>query len=166
VEQLGIHFPSLVVYLVNFGLLLAILYYFGYKRILRVMDLRSERIKDSLEAADRAKSDADRAQELLKKEIDQSRRDSQQLLEEARQSAGKYRETERKKAQQEIESFIGKAREDIEHERNAAVEEVRSHFAELAVSAAETIISRSLDKKTHEKLISDVLDDANKINGE
>ena len=48
----------------------------------------------------------------------------------------------------------------------AAVEEVRSHFAELAVSAAEKIISRSLDKKTHEKLISDVLDDATKINGE
>ena len=71
-----------------------------------------------------------------------------------------------KKAQQEIESFLSKARKDIEHERTAAVEEVRSHFAELAVSAAEKIISRSLDKKTHEKLISDVLDDATKINGE
>ena len=47
-----------------------------------------------------------------------------------------------------------------------SAEEVRSHFAELAVSAAEKIISRSLDKKTHEKLISDVLDDATKINGE
>ena len=49
--ELGFHIPSLVVYLVNFTILLVILYLVGYKRILRVLDERSQRIKESMEQA-------------------------------------------------------------------------------------------------------------------
>ena len=37
-ENLGLNLPSLVIFLVNFILLLGILYLFAYKPILRVMD--------------------------------------------------------------------------------------------------------------------------------
>ena len=46
--ELGFHWPSLLVYLVNFTLLLAILYVVGYKPILRILNQRTERIRGSL----------------------------------------------------------------------------------------------------------------------
>ena len=53
--DLGFHWPSLVVYLVNFVLLLGILYAVGYKPILRMLDQRSERIRESVEAVERVR---------------------------------------------------------------------------------------------------------------
>ena len=55
--QLGFHWPSLVVYLVNFLILLGILYVVGYKPILRMLDQRTERIKASVEEAERVRQE-------------------------------------------------------------------------------------------------------------
>ena len=58
-ETLGIHFPSLAIYLVNFLLVLILLYLFAYKPILRLMDQRADRIMESLEAAEKAREDVE-----------------------------------------------------------------------------------------------------------
>ena len=83
-EQLGIHFPSLIVYLVNFILLVLILYFVAYKRILALLDSRSERIKNSLDEAEKARLESDKIQEELKNEIAKARNDAQNLLDDAR----------------------------------------------------------------------------------
>ena len=57
-EDLGINIPSLVVFLVNFSLVLGVLYLFAFKPVLRVLDQRSETIRNSLTAADQVKKDA------------------------------------------------------------------------------------------------------------
>ena len=162
-DKLGLHIPSLIVYLVNFLLLLGILYLFAYKRILNMMDQRSQRIKESLEAADRARADAASAQEEMKKQMDASRRESAVLLEEARRAADRFREEERVRAQLEVQAFIEKARADIRRERDVAVDEVRQHFADLAITAAERVISRSLDRRAHKELIEQVLKESEEL---
>ena len=60
--QLGINLPSLIAYLVNFVILLGILYVFAFKPLLRSLDQRSERIRDSLAAADQAREEAANSQ--------------------------------------------------------------------------------------------------------
>ena len=59
--ELGIHLPSLLIYLVNFGLLLGLLYLFAYKPILRMLDQRSATIKDGLDQAEKARLQAARS---------------------------------------------------------------------------------------------------------
>ena len=49
ITDLGINGPSLIAYLINFVLLLGILTLFAYKPLLKVLDQRSERIRESLE---------------------------------------------------------------------------------------------------------------------
>ncbi len=77
--ELGFHLPSLVVFLVNFGILLAVLYFFGYKRILAMLDQRSERIRDSLSEADQVRSEATQARQDLEAQLGESRRAGQQV---------------------------------------------------------------------------------------
>ena len=159
---LGFHWPSLLVYLVNFLLLLGLLYTFGYKRILGMLDQRSERIRDALAEADRVREEAAQASQEMEGRMTESRQEGQRLLEEARQAAERYREGERERAQQEAAAFLDRAREEIRQERDGALEEVRQHFGDLAVSAAEQVIKRSLDREAHRELIEKVLEEGSR----
>ena len=162
-EKLGIHLPSLIIYVVNFGILLLLLYVFAYKPVLRLLDQRSERIRESLEAADRAKEEAARSQADTQAQINEARIEGQRLIEQAREMAERYRGEEMDKARQEAEAFISRARADIQRERDVAVQEVRSHFADLAITAAERVIERSLDRDAHGELIAKVLEEGDKL---
>ena len=162
-ESLGLHVPSLIIYLVNFGLLLGLLYLFAYKPILRMMDQRSDRIRESLEAAERARDESVRSQEDTQQRLNEARLEGQRLIDQAREMAERYRNEEADKARQEAEAFVARAREDIQRERDAAVQEVRSHFAELAIVAAERVIERTLDRDAHGEIIARVLDEGDNL---
>lgn len=161
--DLGFHWPSLVVYLVNFTILLAILYAVGYKPILRMMNQRTDNIRDSLEQAERLQTESTELQAEMQRQLQQAHRQGQTAIEEARVAADRYREEERQRALQEASSFIERARVDIQRERDNAVEEVRQQFADLAITAAERVIRRSLDSDAHKDLIDQVLEESEQL---
>ena len=158
-ETLGIHFPSLAIYLVNFLLVLALLYLFAYKPILKLMDERADRIRESLEAADRAREDAASSQEAIQEQITEARREGQRIMDQTREAADRFRTEEMDKARQEAEAFVERARADIQRERDTAIQEVRASFGDLAITAAERVIRSSLDRRAHEDLINQVLEE-------
>ena len=157
--QLGFNLPSLIAYLVNFLILLGILFLFAYKPLVRLMDQRAERIRESLEAADQARQEAATSREAVEEALNEARQQGQRLLEQTREAAERYRAEEMDRARQEAENFVLRARADIQRERDAAIEEVRSNFGDLAITAAERVIGRSLDRQAHEDLIAQVLEE-------
>jgi F-type H+-transporting ATPase subunit b len=156
-DELGFHLPSLVVYLVNFGLLLVIMYKFAYKRIIKMLDERSERIDDALQEAERVRRETEDQQSQMQRALDENRQAGQQVLQEARKAAERYREDQQARVQVQIGENLERARAEIEAERDAAIELVRVQFADLVVSASERVIRKSLDKRDHERLIDEVL---------
>ena len=162
-ETLGIHFPSLAIYLVNFLLVLLLLYLFAYKPILRLMDQRADRIRESLEAADTARQEAASSQEAIQEQITEARREGQRIMDQAREASERFRTDEMDKARQEAEAFVERAKEDIARERDTALQEVRASFGDLAITAAERVIRSSLDRQAHEELINQVLEEGESL---
>ena len=162
-ETLGIHFPSLAIYLVNFLLVLLLLYLFAYKPILRLMDQRADRIRESLEAADTARQEAASSQEAIQEQITEARREGQRIMDQAREASERFRTEEMDKARQEAEAFVARAKEDIARERDTALQEVRASFGDLAITAAERVIRSSLDRQAHEELINQVLEEGESL---
>ena len=162
-ETLGIHFPSLLIYLINFLLVLGILYAFAYKPILRLMDQRADRIRESLEASELAREEAASSQEAIQAEIVEARREGQRLMDQARETVERYRGEEMDRARQESEAFVERAKADIQRERDTAIEEVRINFGDLAITAAERVIRSSLDRQAHEELITQVLEEGESL---
>ena len=158
--QLGINLPSLIIYLVNFGILLAVLYVLAYKPLLRAIDQRAERISESLAAADRARDEAASSQAAIEEQLNEARREGQRLLDQAKEASDRFREEEMERARTEATTFVERARADIQRERDAAIAEVRVGFGDLAITAAERVIRRSLDRQAHEELISQVLEES------
>ena len=161
--ELGVNLPTLIAYLVNFVVLLGVLYFFAYKPLLRAVDQRAERIREGLAAADEARQEAASSQAAIEEQLNESRRDGQRLLDQAREAAERYREEEMGRARQEAENFVERARSDIQRERDAAIQDVRSNFGDLAINAAERVIRTSLDRQAHDVLIAQVLEEGNEI---
>ena len=57
-SDLGINLPALIAQLVNFTILLGLLYLFAYKPIMRMLDERSRKIKEGMEQAEAVKEKA------------------------------------------------------------------------------------------------------------
>ncbi len=162
-ETLGIHFPSLAIYLVNFLLVLILLYLFAFKPILKLMDQRADRIRESLEAADLARQEAASSQEAIQEQITEARREGQRIMDQTREAADRFRTEEMDKARQEAEAFVERAKADIARERDTAIQEVRVSFGDLAITAAERVIRSSLDRTAHESLIAQVLEEGESL---
>ena len=157
--ELGLNVPSPISYLLNYIILLVLLGALAYRPLLNALDSRVDTIRESLEAADRAREEAATSRSAIEEEINEARREGQRLLDQAREAAERFREEEMGRARQSAEEFSERARADIARERDAAISEVRAAFGDLAITAAERIIRRSVDRQAHQELIDQVLAD-------
>ena len=163
-DSLGVNLPGLITQVISFVILFVILQRLLYKPILKMLDHRSTRIKEGLDAAQQAKHETLRSQEEVRVQLESARSEGQQMIAKAQEIADRYRKEELTKAKMDIEAERARAQIDIQRERDSAIEEVRREFAGLAINAAERIISKSLDPATHKELIEEVLDDVSKSN--
>jgi F-type H+-transporting ATPase subunit b len=157
ISALGINLPGLLAQLIGFAILLGAMRILAYKPVLKMMDQRSERIREGLEAADRMKEQAAQADVTVQKRLEEARQEGQGLIGQAQQIANRLQEEARQQAQAEGEALLTKARNEIALERDEAIAQIRSEFADLTIAAAEKVIGQSLDKKAHERLIEEVL---------
>lgn len=155
--ELGLNVPSLISYLVNYIILLVLLGALAYKPLLNALDNRVDSVRESLAAADRAREEAATSRSAVEEELNAARREGQRLLDQAREAAERFREEEMERARQSARDFTERAQADIARERDAAVSEVRAAFGDLAVTAAERIIRRSVDRQAHQEIIDQVL---------
>ena len=159
-DALGINLPGLVTQIVSFIILFIILSKLLYKPLISMLDQRADKIKEGLEAAERARDDASKAEESIIKQLDEARVEGQNLISQARETAEKFRKDEMEVATSDIENRKLKAEKDIQRERDAAIEDLRREFASLVITAAGKVVASSLDEKEHGKLIENVLQES------
>ena len=159
-SQLGINLPGLIAQLVNFAVLLLVLRMLLYKPILRMLDQRAQRIRESLSTADETKLAAERAEREVERRLEEARLEGQGLIAQAQQIANRVREEGRQEAESEAQALLERARSEIQLERDSAIAELRREFADLTVLAAEKVIGQSLDRQAHQRLIDQVLTDS------
>ena len=160
-EAIGINLQLLVAFLINFLILFGLLTAVLYKPVLKMLDERQARIKESLEQAEKIKDQTTRSEEQVKAAIETARKEGQSIIAQASQIAEKLKEEAKDGARKEAETIISKAKDDIKLERDKSIAELRNEFANLTVLAAEKVIKESLDTQKHKKLINEVLEQSN-----
>ena len=158
--DLGINLPILIAQIINFAILFGLLYLVAYKPIMRMLDERSRKIKESMEQTEFIKEQAARAEEEVKKQLEAASREGQERITRAVQIGEEVKQKAQQEARQEGEALINRARTEIQQERDEAISEVRKDVADLTILAAGKVIDRSLDKEAHRQLIDKVLEEA------
>jgi F-type H+-transporting ATPase subunit b len=160
ISELGINWGVLLTQVVTFVILLVLLRFVAYKPLMRMLDERSKRVKDSLEQAEAVKAQSAKTEEELKNQLAQASREGQERIERAIKAGEDIKQKAQADAKKEAEGLIVRARSEIQQERDEAIDGVRREFADLTVLAAGKVIEKSLDKKEHRELIDKVLEES------
>ena len=150
---LGLTLPNFIGQLVNFVLLLALLIFFGYKPIRRMLDERSNRIRQSMEHAEATKKEYENARIEVEKRISEARDEGQLIVGQAEKAGERIKEEAKGAARDEAKAIVEKAKSEIERDRNTMINELRKEFVDTAILAAETVMKETLDKEKHRLLI-------------
>jgi len=157
---LGISLPTLLAQVVNFVILFGLLYLVAYKPIMRMLDERSNKVKESMERTEYIKEQAAHAEEESKRQIEAASKEGQEVIARAARTGEELRQQAQQEAKEGAESLIVRARAEIQRERDDAIDGLRKEFADLTILAAEKVIDRSLDKEAHRELIDKTLEES------
>jgi len=97
-SSLGINLPLLLAFVINFIILLAILGKFLYKPVLKMLDERTQKVKESMDWAESIKRDYEQAKVEVQKQIEKGRQEAQAIIARAVQKGEALKEEARKEA--------------------------------------------------------------------
>ncbi len=158
--SLGINLPLLVVFIVNFIVLLVLLRLFLYKPVMKVLDERAQRTKEAMDLAEATKKEYEQAKGEVQKQIEKGRHEAQAIITQAMQVGERLKEESRQEAAKQTQVMIDRARSELETERDKIVGDLRREFVDISIAAAEKVIKETLDKEKHRKLIEDTLQES------
>lgn len=161
---LGIDWPILVSQAIAFLILFGALIFVAYKPVLRMLDERSNRIKESLEQAEAIKEQSARAEEEVKKQLQLASQQGQEIIARATQTSDEIRAKAQELAKKDAEVLIERARQAIKAERDQAIDQLKREFTDLTIMAASKVIGETLDKESHKELIDKVLKESQTLN--
>ncbi|MGF1448922.1 MAG: F0F1 ATP synthase subunit B [Opitutales bacterium] len=146
-----VDWPMLVAQILNFGIVVTVLYLFAFKPVLRTIDDRQKKISDGLQYAEEMKTKLSDAERQHAETLRVATQEAQRILEEAKSSATKLQESQRAEAVSQAETIIVKARETTEREREQVLAEVRKEVARLVVETSAKVLSQDLTPEQRER---------------
>lgn len=155
--SLGIHLELFAAQLVNFTILLLVLWRFAYKPLLKMMDARSQKIEAGLKNAEEAKTLRERAAIEHAKALAKAEEEVRGLIESAHQEAQRLREESLQETRAEIEKQVQGARERLEAERAAMMQSLKKDVVTLVIQASEQVLGERLTAETDEAYIQRVI---------
>jgi F-type H+-transporting ATPase subunit b len=143
--------------LLAFGITLLLLNKLAFPRIAEALDRRRRSIEESIEAANRAKQEADELLDEYRARLREAREQAEDIVVRARKAADNLADETKVAASKQREELLAAARRDIEHETRRALDELRKEVANLTVIATEKITRKSLTDEDHRRLIEEAL---------
>jgi F-type H+-transporting ATPase subunit b len=128
---------------------------FAWKPLLQMIEEREKSIRDSVESAQKASADAQSLLEKHKEMLREAGREREEILRKALQESEALKADLESKARTEGEQIIQRAKEQVEREKVAAIRELRSQVADLAIDAAARIVTSSLTPEAQRKLVEE-----------
>ena len=149
----GTFFIELIVSLI----LLFLIYKYVLPPINKALEERQEKIRESLEAADKARADAEAADDERRNVLEEARHQAREIVATANRTAEQVRTDATARGQGEYERIVGNAEVDIALARQRAVEEAAARMGEIVMEVVERVIGREVDAEAHRELIDEAV---------
>lgn len=145
---------------VNFFILLAMLYKFGFNPINAMLEQRTNQIESSIKHAEEVKVEVDQMRKEAQANLLESRKEAQEIVSRATKAADEAKNEIAAKAQEEAANYKNKAKAEIEAATEQAKLELRDTAAVLAIMAAEKVLGRAITDEDHRKMVSQFVNEA------
>jgi F-type H+-transporting ATPase subunit b len=145
----GLVFWTILTFLIT----LLVLRRAAWKPILKALLSREERIRTALHEAEEAQQEARQLMEENRRQLALAEQNAQRLIKEGREMGERLKGEIVEKANSSAQHMIRQAKEEIGREKEAALNQLRSEVAELAIMAAGKILDANLDSPAQRKLV-------------
>jgi F-type H+-transporting ATPase subunit b len=160
VDQLGLNGWQFVVQLVAFLVFIFLLWKFAVGPIVKVLDDRQDKIRESMASAERMQAELKATQARNEEVLLDARREAQEILAVSRKNGEQLLARAREEANTQAETYLTRAQETMRQETDQAREQLRQEVADIAVLAAGRIIRKELDPRAQRQLIEETLSGA------
>ena len=152
-----LHRGTFVVTILIFLVLFLVLTRTAWKPIMTGLQNREQAIRDSIEAAKKAKEDADRTTRELEAKMAEAQRQAALQLQQAKAGAQKVADSLRAQAETESAAIKDRALREIDAAKRQAVAEINAHGAELGTAVARKILQRNVTVDDQQRLVDESL---------
>ena len=131
---------------------------FGFPAVKQGMNARAERIRNSLDEAERTKTEAQTILDEYQRQLADAKNEAARIVDEARQAADAMRRDLMSKAEAEAQATRERAQADIQTQVERATADLRAQVAQLSVDAAEMVVKNQLtDRDAQLRLVEDYI---------
>ena len=155
--NLGIDWRLLIAQLINFGILLAVLYRFLYKPVLKLLHDRSARIEAGLKNADEVEKKLNEASVTYERKVLEARAEAQKIVEMAKKEAEKVRAELAAHAQNEAAHIVEAGRQKLSAEKEKIMHEAEHELADLVAEATAHVLGEAVTQEIDQKLIDEAV---------
>ena len=148
----GVDWQHLVAQIISFSIVCAVLYKFAYKRILAMLELRREQIRQGIANAEKIKAELDKTETQRQEVLTQAHVQGATFIEEARAAAARVQQEETKKAIATAEQIMAKAREAAAQDHDQMLAELKREIGKLVVEATTTVTGKILTPEDQRRL--------------
>ncbi len=143
--------------LLLFGISVFALKKYAFPRITDALDKRQHAIEDSIDAADRTRTEADALLAEYRERLKEARAQADEIVDRARKAADMHEHDAQQDAKARREQMMEQTRRDIETETRRAIQEIRREVADLTVLATEKVTRKTLTEDDQRRLVEDAL---------
>lgn len=138
-------------------ILFAFLSYVLFEPVKKVLNNRTERIKNDIECAKQDKEEASKMKEAYDSKLQAADTEVQEILSEARKKAKKRESDIVEEANEEAARVRNRASQEIELEKAKAQDEIRQEIIQVATAMASKIVTVSLTEEQQNALLEETL---------
>ncbi len=148
-QAFGVSWKSLLAQLVNFAILLFILYKLAYKPMLAFMQDRQAAIARGVEDAKQAKALMEKTAQEQQRVIDEARKQATSIIEASRMTAQEQASRVLAQAKDEVARVVSDGKTALAAERSVMLQEVKKDVIGMVVASTEKILAGVIDDKVN-----------------
>jgi F-type H+-transporting ATPase subunit b len=156
VEQIartfGVDWPHLIAQIVSFCIVCALLYWFAYQPVLKMLEERRQQIALGQANAEKIKAELDRTEAQRQEVMAQANAQATKFIEEARTAAARLQEQESQKAIAAAEQIMVKAREAAAQDHARMLAELKREVGRLVVETTAAVTGKILTADDQRRL--------------
>jgi F-type H+-transporting ATPase subunit b len=149
----GLMIWTIVCFLITFYVLKRV----AFGRVQAMIEERRARIREALEEADNARTEAQKLVEEHRATMAQARGQAEEILAEARKVAESQKRRLRDELEEDRQRRLEETSRQIEAETARALQEIRSEVADLTVIATQKVTGKVLTADDHKRLIDEAI---------
>jgi len=153
-EALGINLLSFIAQIVNFLIVMLLLWKFAYKPVLKMLDERKMKIEQGLEDAEKAGKDRGEAELEAEKIREKAYKEANEILKNAKDAANAEAGELVKKASDQADRIMKSAREEAAAMKEKVMADAKKEISDVVVIALDKIVGGEFTTEEKKKMTS------------